>query len=67
MQVIYVDLLHKGSAMQSFDDANEWYLNNSCQISNISRSLVENKFVDLADVVGASPASAAPTTSSFST
>ena len=37
------------------------------QISNISRTLVGNKIVDHADVVGASPVGAAPTTSSFST
>ena len=35
--------------------------------SNISSTLVSNKSVDHSDVVGASPVSAAPTTSSFST
>ena len=35
--------------------------------SNISRALIGNKIVDHSDVVGASPAVAAPTTSSFST
>ena len=35
--------------------------------SDISRTLVGNKFVDHSDVVGASPVGAAPTTSSFST
>ena len=35
--------------------------------SNISRTLEGNKIVDHSDVVGASPAGAAPTTSSFST
>ena len=35
--------------------------------SNIRRTLVGNKIVDHADVVGASPVGAAPTTSSFST
>ena len=35
--------------------------------SNISRTLVSNKIVDHSDVDGASPVSAAPTTSSFST
>ena len=35
--------------------------------SNISRTLAGNKSVDNSDVVGASPAGAAPTTSSFST
>ena len=35
--------------------------------SNISRTLVSNEIVDSSDVVGASPAGAAPTTSSFST
>ena len=38
-----------------------------CKTSNISRTLVGNKIVDNSDVVGASPAGAAPTTSSFST
>ena len=37
------------------------------QLSNISRTLVGNKIVDHSDVVGASTAGAAPTTSSFST
>ena len=37
------------------------------QTPNISRTLIGNKTIDLSDVVGASPAGAAPTTSSFST
>ena len=37
------------------------------KVSNIRRTLVENKIVDHSDVVGASPVGAAPTTSSFST
>ena len=37
------------------------------QTSNISRTLVENKFADHSDVVGVSPVGAAPTTSSFLT
>ena len=37
------------------------------KISNASRTLVGNKIVDHSDVVGASPAGAAPTTFSFST
>ena len=37
------------------------------QTSNINRTLVGNKIVDHPDVVGASPAGAAPITSSFST
>ena len=37
------------------------------QTSNISRTLVGNKFVDNSDVAGASPVGAAPTTSPFST
>ena len=37
------------------------------QVSYIRRTLVGNKIVDRSDVVGASPLSAAPTTSSFST
>ena len=37
------------------------------QVSNIRRTLVDNKIVDHSDVVGASPVGAAPTTSSFST
>ena len=36
---------------------------NYCQTSNISHTLVGNKIVDHSDVVGASPVSAAPTTS----
>ena len=42
-----------------------YHKNNYCQISNISRTLVGNKFVDHSDVVVASPVSATPTTSSF--
>ena len=38
-----------------------------CQTSNTSHTLVGNKIVDRSDVVGASPVSAAPTTSPFST
>ena len=37
------------------------------QVSDIRRTLVGNKIVDHSDVVGASPVSSAPTTSSFST
>ena len=37
------------------------------QTSNISHTTVGNKTVDHSDVVGASPVSAAPTSSSFST
>ena len=37
------------------------------QTSNTSRTLVANKIVDHSDVAGASPAGAAPTTSSFAT
>ena len=37
------------------------------QTSNISCTLVGNEIVDHSDVVGASPVSAVPTTSSFST
>ena len=37
------------------------------QVSDISRTLVGNKFVDHSDVVGASPIGAAPTTSSLLT
>ena len=35
--------------------------------SNISRTLVDNKFVDHSDVFGSSPLGATPTTPSFST
>ena len=38
-----------------------------CQTSNIKRTLVGNKIVGHSDIVGASPAGTAPTTSSFST
>ena len=34
-----------------------------CKVSNINHTLVGNKIVDHSDVVGASPVSAAPTTS----
>ena len=42
-------------------------LSTYCQISNISHTLVSDKFVGHSDVVGAPPVGAAPTTSSFST
>ena len=42
-------------------------MNDYRQVSNIRRTLVDNKVVDHSDVVGASPVGAAPTTSSFST
>ena len=41
--------------------------NDYCQTSNISCSFVHNEIVDHSDVVGASPVSAAPTTSSYLT
>ena len=41
------------------------YIDNYCQISNISFTLVANKLVDHSDVVGAAPTGTAPTTSSF--
>ena len=50
-----------------------WFLQQSYkiiiyrQIYDIKRTLVDNKMVDHSDVVKASPAGAAPTTSSFST
>ena len=37
------------------------------QVSNMRRTLEDNKIVNHSDVVGASPVGAAPTTSSFST
>ena len=42
-------------------------MNTYRKVSIIRRTLVGNKIVDHSDVVGASPVSAAPTTSSFST
>ena len=38
-----------------------------CKTANISDTLIDNKVVYHSDVVGASPAGATPTTSSFST
>ena len=43
-----------------------WLIASHRQISNISRTLVGNNIVDHSDVVGASPAGAAPTIASFS-
>ena len=45
----------------------DWSDNSYHQVSNISRTPVDNKIVDHSNVVGASPVGAAPTTSSFST
>ena len=44
-----------------------WYHKIYRKTSNIRHTLLGNKIVDHSDVVGASPAGAAPTTSSFST
>ena len=49
------------------DYASSMSLGEYRQVSYISRTLVGNKIDDHSDVVGASPAGAAPTTSSFST
>ena len=38
-----------------------------CEISNMRCTLVSNKIVDHLDVIGASPVSVDPTTSSFTT
>ena len=48
---------------------NQWcpFYEDHCKIFNISNTLVGNEIVDHSDVVGASPAGAAPTTSSFLT
>ena len=43
------------------------YISYIYQISNIRRTLAGNKIVDHSNVVGASPGSSAPTTSSFTT
>ena len=45
----------------------QYTIHTYCQTSNISCTLIGNKIVDNSDVVGASPAGAAPTTSSYST
>ena len=44
-----------------------WHTKIYRQVSNISHTLVGIEIVDHSDVVGASPAGAAPATSSFST
>ena len=50
-----------------------WYIGNDCivtiyrQISNVRRTSVAKKIIDLSDVVGASPTGTAPTTSERST
>ena len=44
-----------------------WRVHAYLQVSNIRRTLADNKIVDHSDLVGASPVDAAPTTSSFST
>ena len=43
------------------------FIKDLCQTSKISHTLVGNKNVDHSDVVGASPVSDAPITSSFLT
>ena len=62
------------NSITSLNELMDWYkigaLSYSsvdCQISNIGHTLASYKIVDHSDVVGASPAGAAPTTSSFST
>ena len=56
-------LTKKATGCQPFNLSHHTY----CQISNTSRTLAGNNLVDHSDVVGASPVSAAPTTSSCST
>ena len=62
VSIIYID-------MQYFNNKSVLRNENKIyrKVSNISRTLVDNKIVDHSDVVGASPVGAAPTTSSFST
>ena len=54
---------HCNDLVWEHDTADSFYR----KISNIRRTLLENKIVDHSDEVGASPVGAAPTTSSFST
>ena len=56
-------MVHKKHIQQQKGIPNEQ--KNYRQISNIRRTLVDNKIVHHSDVVGASPTGAAPTTSSF--
>ena len=58
--------MHTEETGKLYDPTQPWF-ERYCQISNISRTLVGNKFVDQSNVVGASPDGAASTTSSFST
>ena len=53
--------------VRSISMVNQQFTNKCRQISNICRTLVENKIADHSDIVGASPVGAAPTTSSFYT
>ena len=54
---------HQSSSMLAIDPQD---MNYYCQTSNLSCTLVGNNIVDHWEVVGASPAGAAPTTSSLS-
>ena len=53
---IYKEYYHRGGGA---------FISTYCQISNIRHTLVENRIIDLSDVVRASPSGAAPTTSSL--
>ena len=61
--LLWVDPILAGPNISKSAPANPIYR----QVSNIRRTLVDNKIVDHSDVFGASPDGAAPTTSSFST
>ena len=63
-EVIERFIFHSNSIMQQNWTRRRQYYR---QTSNISRTLVGNIIVDHSDVVGISPVSVAPTTSSFST
>ena len=61
-------LIQSGNNRSSFDHSeSHWTLTYYRQVSNIRRTLVGIEIVEHSDVIGASPVSAAPTTSSFST
>ena len=61
------DITVSGQANILYNEFQKIMYLNYPKLSNISRTLVGNGIVDHSDVVGASPVSAAPTTSSFST
>ena len=67
LHVIHLKKVYARTTKKTFAAGPEYKKNTYHQISNARRTLADNKIVHHSDVAGASPVSADPTTSSFST